>query len=118
MPKRGNPEIAARLVFARKKAGLSQEALAERMGVNRKTIGHWETSARAIDLQDAESFGRHTGVDALWLLRGDAAYPESDPTIAPLVKRVRELPLEEREAIVQSAIDFIEYRLSRRGGDG
>lgn len=35
--------LAKRIAACRKQAGLSQEKLAERMGVSRQTISRWET---------------------------------------------------------------------------
>lgn len=35
-------ELAGRLVDLRKKQGLSQEALGEKLGVSRQTISKWE----------------------------------------------------------------------------
>ena len=36
-------ELGSNLFNARKKSGLSQEAVAEKLGVSRQTISKWET---------------------------------------------------------------------------
>ena len=40
-----NVEIAERLAARRRLAGLSQEALAEKLGVSRQAVSKWERSA-------------------------------------------------------------------------
>lgn len=44
-----NVEIAQRLAARRKQAGLSQEALAERLGVSRQAVSKWERSESSPD---------------------------------------------------------------------
>ena len=44
-----NVEIAERLAARRKQAGLSQEALAEKLGVSRQAVSKWERSESAPD---------------------------------------------------------------------
>ena len=35
--------LAEKILYCRKKAGLSQEALAEKLGVSRQAVSKWET---------------------------------------------------------------------------
>ena len=35
--------LAGKILYCRKKAGLSQEALAEKLGVSRQAVSKWET---------------------------------------------------------------------------
>ena len=42
--------ISANIVYLRKKAGLSQEALADRIGVSRQTVAKWESGESAPDV--------------------------------------------------------------------
>ena len=37
--------LSEKILYCRKKAGLSQEALAEKLGVSRQAISKWETGA-------------------------------------------------------------------------
>lgn len=45
-----NVEIAERLAARRKLAGLSQEALAEKLGVSRQAVSKWERSVSQLEM--------------------------------------------------------------------
>lgn len=42
--------LGSNLYNARKKSGLSQEEVAEKLGVSRQTISKWETETSQLDL--------------------------------------------------------------------
>ena len=42
------------LAQARKKAGLTQEAVAEKLGVSRQTISKWETDETLLDIRQSK----------------------------------------------------------------
>ena len=46
--------ISQNLIRLRKRAGLSQEALAEKIGVSRQTVAKWESGESAPDIQHAD----------------------------------------------------------------
>ena len=46
--------ISKNLIRLRKRAGLSQEALAEKIGVSRQTVAKWESGESAPDIQHAD----------------------------------------------------------------
>ena len=46
--------ISENLVLLRKRAGLSQEAVAERIGVSRQTIAKWESGESAPDIANCD----------------------------------------------------------------
>lgn len=46
--------LAKRIAACRKQAGLSQEKLAERMGVSRQTISRWETGETLPDIRQSK----------------------------------------------------------------
>ena len=54
--------LADKIIYLRKKAGLSQEELAEKMGVSRQSISKWEGALSVPDmnriLRLSELFGR------------------------------------------------------------
>ena len=43
-------ELGEKIALCRKKAGLSQEALADRLGLSRQAVSRWETGAAVPDL--------------------------------------------------------------------
>lgn len=55
------------LFNARKKSGLSQEAVAERLGVSRQTISKWETDDTLPDIRQSKSLAQlyHLSLDEL-----------------------------------------------------
>ncbi len=53
------------LMQARKKAGLSQEAVAEKLGVSRQTISKWETDETVPDIYQSKKLAKlyHLSLD-------------------------------------------------------
>ncbi len=63
----------------RKKAGLSQEALAEKIGVSRQAISKWETGEAAPEITKLPLLARTFGDTADWLLDDEAEFEEDTP---------------------------------------
>lgn len=57
-----------KIVYCRKRAGLSQEALAERLGVSRQAVSKWENGESTPDLEKLSRMSKVFGVSADWLL--------------------------------------------------
>ena len=57
-----NVEIAQRLAKRRKETGLSQEALAEKIGVSRQAVSKWERSESSPDTDNLISLAKLYGV--------------------------------------------------------
>lgn len=68
-----NVEIAQRLAVRRKQAGLSQEALAEQLGVSRQAVSKWERSESSPDTDNLIALAQLYGVSLDELL-----YAEED----------------------------------------
>ena len=74
-----NIEIANRLLEYRKKSGLSQEELAEKIGVSRQAVSKWERSEASPDTDNLILLAEVYGVTLDELLRGkDAVNAQSD----------------------------------------
>ena len=77
-----NIEIANRLVNLRKKNGLSQEALAEKLGISRQAVSKWERAEASPDTDNIILLARLYGVSLDELLQTEdeipAAYPEEN----------------------------------------
>lgn len=67
-----------KLLYCRKKAGLSQEALAEQIGVSRQAVSKWETGEAMPELTKLKSLADAFDVSADWLLSDEPVEP-SDP---------------------------------------
>ncbi len=65
-------ELKERVRTARKTARLTQEALAEAIGVSRPAITQWEDgTVKSLDAGNAVRAARILGVDELWLATGE-----------------------------------------------
>ena len=79
-----NVEIAQRLSARRKQSGLSQEALAEKLGVSRQAVSKWERSESSPDTDNLIALAQLYGVSLDELLyvddemRDDVAFEAVD----------------------------------------
>ena len=74
-----------KLMDLRKKAGMSQEELADRLGVSRQAVSRWELGSTLPDAPNLLKLSDLFGVSIDWLLReGDTAETEAAQTKAAL----------------------------------
>lgn len=71
-----NVEIAERLAARRKEAGLSQEALAEQLGVSRQAVSKWERSESSPDTDNLIALAKLYGVSLDDLLYVDHSFAD------------------------------------------
>lgn len=64
-------KLNEKIFYCRKRAGLSQEALADRMGVSRQAVSKWETGEAEPELAKLRILADTFGVSADWLLCED-----------------------------------------------
>lgn len=80
--------LGNRIASLRKAAGLSQEALAAKLGVSRQAIGKWESDATLPSLDNLHQLAKELGVSIDALLTGEAneaqSTGEAGPTQTPL----------------------------------
>lgn len=69
--------LAEKIYQARKKAGLSQEALADALGVTRQAVSKWETGKSVPDTENIRRMALILAVSADYFL-GDAAETPAD----------------------------------------
>lgn len=69
-----NLEIAGRLVDLRKENNLSQEALAEKLGISRQAVSKWERAEASPDTDNLIALARlyHISLDELLMIHEDA----------------------------------------------
>lgn len=72
-------KLSDKIWVCRKKAGLSQEALAEKIGVSRQAISKWETGEAAPEITKLPLLARTFQVTADWLLDDEAGFDEEVP---------------------------------------
>lgn len=72
--------LSEKIQRCRKRAGLSQEALAERLSVSRQAVSKWETGAAEPELSKLRALAAIFGVTADWLLSDESAeFPADTP---------------------------------------
>lgn len=64
-------KLPEKIVYCRKKAGLSQEALAEQLAISRQSISKWETGDAVPEINKLLLLANAFGVTTDWLLRDD-----------------------------------------------
>lgn len=82
--------LAEKIYQARKKAGLSQEALADALGVTRQAVSKWETGKSVPDTENLRRMAQVLAVSADFFL-GEALAPENipgDPATLDAIDRV------------------------------
>lgn len=89
-------DLQNKIYSCRKNAGLSQEALAERIGVSRQAISKWETGEATPEVAKLLSLAKTFGVTTDWMLSDDPELPVNEPETEPVIEE--ELPTEEIEA--------------------
>ena len=70
-------KLNEKIYDCRKKAGLSQDALAERLGVSRQAVSKWEIGSAQPDLDNIVALAKAFDVTTDWLLTDDE--PETVP---------------------------------------
>lgn len=73
--------LSEKILYCRKKAGLSQEALAEKLGVSRQAISKWETGESVPELSKLVLLARAFDVTTDWLLSESEPEPGDHPGI-------------------------------------
>ena len=70
-------QLSEKIYYCRKKAGLSQDALAEAVGVSRQAISKWELGAAVPETSKLVPLAAALGVSVDWLLSEDAPEDET-----------------------------------------
>ncbi len=94
-------KLNEKIVYCRKKAGLSQLDLADSLGVSRQSVSKWETGESNPDVTKIPQLAGIFGVTADWLLSEDA--PEEADTAA------EETPAKEAAAPQRAYPDWAEH---------
>ncbi len=71
--------LSGKILYCRKKAGLSQEALAEKLGVSRQAVSKWETGEAVPELSKLVLLAKAFDVTTDWLLSESEPEPEVSP---------------------------------------
>ncbi len=102
--------LAGKILYCRKKAGLSQEALAEKLGVSRQAVSKWETGDAVPELSKLVLLAKAFDVTTDWLLSESEPEESPEPEIPP----VPETPAQSGNWV--ESIPGVIVRLIRRYG--
>ncbi len=81
--------LAEKIMSFRKKAGLSQEQLAEQLSVSRQAVSKWESAQSVPDLEKIVQMSRLFGVTTDYLLKEEwEEEPQAEQSQAPSCRRV------------------------------
>lgn len=72
--------LSEKIFYCRKKAGLSQEALAEQIGVSRQSVSKWETGEADPEISKLKLLADTFHVTIDWLLSEDAPSESAGPS--------------------------------------
>lgn len=77
-------KLSEKILYSRKRAGLSQEALADMVGVSRQAVSKWETGEALPETAKLAALGAALGVSVDWLLSdSEPEEPEEEPEEEP-----------------------------------
>lgn len=77
-------ELGEKIAVCRRKAGLSQEELAGKLGLSRQAVSRWETGAAMPDTEKVVELSRLFSVTTDYLLLPERTEPETLPTAESL----------------------------------
>ena len=86
--------LSEKIYSCRRKAGLTQEELAERLGVSRQAVGKWESGEAEPELRKLQALAKEFSVTADWLLSEEDTTPTAPeaPSPAPQADWADRLP--------------------------
>lgn len=79
-------KLNEKIYWCRKQAGLSQEALAELIGVSRQSISKWETGEASPEISKLPLLAKAFDVTTDWLLSEDGIPEEPTPEAEPVAQ--------------------------------
>ena len=108
-------EIGARLREQRSEKGLTQDQVAEKLGISKRTLGNYESGASDTPASCLSVVGKDLGFDAPYILSGVRSTLGGDALDAledSLIKKYRSIPEEDQKTIrrMLDAIAALEAR--------
>lgn len=85
--------LADKIILLRKKAGWSQEELAEQLSVSRQSVSKWEGAQSIPDMEKIVQMSRLFGVSTDYLLKDEIE--ESTPTTDAAPEKLRRVTMED-----------------------
>ena len=108
-------DIGKKIQRAREELGLSQEALASRLGYTQAALSNYELGKRRLYLANIEQIARELNRPLSYFLEDSAVRAHAkkeepqDETISEIIRLLSELPTEERKYL----LEYIQWRRDR-----
>ena len=99
--------IGRRLAFARKRAGMRQEDLANALSITRATVVNWETRTK-IPIVALKACAKILAVDFEWLKSGEEVAGEMPQDEKRLLSYYRQLPAEQKLEAMVTLADLVD----------
>ena len=80
--------FAERILYCRKKAMLSQEELASKLGVSRQAVSKWETGESIPDMNNLAALAEIFDVSLDWLIKGEVEKKQETREKVPFEERL------------------------------
>ena len=80
--------FAERILYCRKKAKLSQEELASKLGVSRQAVSKWETGESIPDMNNLAALAEIFDVSLDWLIKGEEEKRQENREKVPFEERL------------------------------
>ena len=80
--------FAERILYCRKKAMLSQEELASKLGVSRQAVSKWETGESIPDMNNLAALAEIFDVSLDWLIKGEEEKRQENRGKVPFEERL------------------------------
>jgi len=95
--------LGQRLAALRKEAGLSQQAVADQLGIAQQTLAHYEVGTARMPVSIVPAFARLYGVDANELLGLQSATGRRGrtPLLQKQIERLHQLPKTQQKVVMQ-----------------
>ena len=96
--------ISNRIQYLRKKQGLSQEQLADRLGVSRQAVSKWESEQSLPDIDKIIAISEYFDVTTDWLLKGVQSQYKSETE--------NNMINEERLSLTASCVNIVGFAIT------
>ncbi len=100
-------KIGSFLKALRNEKGLTQEQLAERVNVSRRSVSRWETGTNLPDLDVLMELADYYEVELRELLDGERKSEQMDPVLKETAFKVAEYSNEEKKRITKTVLVYL-----------
>ena len=100
--------LADKIIRLRKKAGCSQEELAEQLGVTRQSVSKWEGAQSVPDIEKILQMSRIFGVTTDYLLKDELEDEREEAETPAIIEEATDTPL--RRITLEEATEYLKLR--------